>query len=291
MRKLFVILLFFTLMLTGCKKKVDSTMMTGAHKEAVSDVYQKGLTYFGNGKYAMARRYFQLIIDNAPGSREFAKAKLRMADSYFFDLSGGTAEAIAEYQSYLVYFPSSEDAPYAQYMVGMCYYSQITSPDRDQSFSHKAIAEFEKLKNRFPDSPYAALGEKKIHACWRRLAEHELDVAIFYHKARTNLAAEGRFRYLLDNYLSYLSPEEREETYFNFARTLFELTKYDEAARYYRLLLKDFPKTLHHDQAKSDLAGIESGELQKEKKEKIEEFIKKIKKKRKEAGIPEKSKE
>ena len=74
-----------------------------------------------------------------------------MADAYYFDFATGAPDALPEYQSYLVYFPGSENAAYAQYMVGMCYYAEVTSPDRDQSYSRKAIAEFEKLKTGFSE--------------------------------------------------------------------------------------------------------------------------------------------
>lgn len=179
-----------------------------------------------------------------------------------------------------MYFPRSDQAAYAQYMVGMCYYSQVNSPDRDQTFTRKAIEEFEKLKNDFPDSPYVKLSQEKIRLCWRRLAEHEQSVAVFYFKAGAYHAAEARFRYLMERYPGYLSAEELELTYYDFGRTLFELTKYDEAARYFRLLLKDYPDTLYRDHVQELLADIESGRLQQQKEEKMREMYEQMKRRR-----------
>ncbi|NOY23977.1 MAG: outer membrane protein assembly factor BamD [Acidobacteria bacterium] len=275
MRRLLLVFLSLLLVMGGCRKKVDSKLWTGGKQVPVSQVYQKGLTYLSDGKYAKARQYFQLIIDNAANSKEFSRAKLGIADAEFFDLEKGAGDALADYQSYLVYFPRDKEAPYAQYMVGMCYYSQISSPDRDQSFSHQAIEAFEKLRQKYPASPYSQLSEEKIKACWQRLAQHEFDVGVFYYKARSYVASSRRFEYLLDHYLSYLNDQEKEQTYYFYGRSQFEMTKYDKAARYYRLLLKDFPNTLYHDQVSSELADIDSGKLEKEKKKKIEKFLKK----------------
>ena len=275
MRRLLVVSLCLLLVMGGCRKKVESKLWTGGKEVPVSQVYQSGLTYLAGGKYAKARQYFQLIIDNAANSKEFSKAKLGIADAEFFDLEKGAGDALADYQSYLVYFPISEDAPYAQYMVAMCYFSQISSPDRDQSFSQQAIEAFEKLRQKYPLSPYSQLSEEKIKACWLRLAEHEFEVGVFYYKARSYVASSRRFEYLLDNYLSYLKDQKKEQTYYFYGRSEFEMTKYDTAARYYRLLLKEFPNTLYHDQVSSELAGIESGELEEKKEKKIDEFLKK----------------
>ena len=60
--------------------------------------------------------------------------------------------------------------------------------------------------------------------------------------------------------------------YYYFSRTLFEMTKYDEAARYFRLMLEQFPNTIHRDQLRADLADIDSGKLQREKEKRLEEL-------------------
>ncbi|NOZ13743.1 MAG: outer membrane protein assembly factor BamD [Acidobacteria bacterium] len=279
MRKLWFVCVLFTLLLfsAGCKKKVNDSLMKGQKEVPVSTIYQEGLSYLASGRYTRARSFFQLIIDNAPNSKEFADAKLGVADSEFFDLETGPAEALTDYQSFLVYFPKSKRAPYAQYMVGMCYYSQISSPDRDQSFSREAITAFEELRRKYPDSPYSKLSEEKIRLCWDRLAEHEFGVGVFYYKVHSYLSAAGRFQYLLDHYIQYLTKEGKEKTYYFYGRSLFEMTRYDEAARYYRLLLKEFPQTLYRDQVSSELAEIESGKLQREKEAKIKAFKEKMK--------------
>ncbi len=280
MRKLIIIAILTILVMPACKKAVDREVEKKSGEVPVAEILDMGRAYLANGKYYTARKYFQLIIDNAPNSGQFPAAKLGLADAYYFDLATGSADALPEYQSYLVYFPNNPEAAYAQYMVGMCYYAQVESPDRDQSYTRKALAEFEKLHSQYPDSPYNELSEEQIQLCWHRLAQHEFGVAIFYYKAGTYKAAEGRFRSVLDQYLSYLTSEERELTYYYFSQTLFSMTQYDEAARYIRKLLAEFPQTIHRDTVRSQLEDIESGKLQQEKEERLKEMFEKIKEKK-----------
>lgn len=280
MRKVFIIPVLMVLLTAGCKKRIDNQVERNSLEVPVAEVLERGLGYLADGKFYTARRYFEMIQDNAANSMEFPQAKIGLADAYFYDISTGAPDALPEYQSYLVYFPNGEYAAYAQYMVGMCYYSEVNSPDRDQSYSRKAISEFEKLKTQFPDSPYVTLCDEKIRLCWQRMAQHEYEVGVFYHKVNSHRAAEMRFRYVLDNYLSYLTVDEREDVYYFFSRTLFALTKYDEAARYFRLLLEQYPDNLNRDQLRADLADIESGKLQREKEERIEEIREEFKKRR-----------
>ena len=135
-----------------------------------------------NGKYYNARRHFEVIIDNAPNSKLFSSAKLGFADAYFYDKGTGAADALPEYMSFLVYFPNNVEAPYAQYMAALCYYTQISSADRDQQYSWKAIEEFNKLKTKYSNSPYAKLCDIRINNCWKRIAQHEFMVGKFYYK-------------------------------------------------------------------------------------------------------------
>ncbi len=276
MRKLIIIAILTILLMPACKKAVDREVQKKGSEVPVAEIVDMGRAYMASGKYYTARKYFQLVIDNAPNSVEFPAAKLGLADAYYFDLATGSADALPEYQSYLVYFPNNPEAAYAQYMVGMCYYAQVESPDRDQSYTRKALTEFEKLRSEFPDSPYNDLSEEKINHCWHRLAQHEYDVAVFYYKAGTYKAAEGRFRGLLDEYLSYLTAEERELAYYYFSQTLFSMTHYDEAARYIRKLLAEFPQTIYRDTVRAQLEDIESGKLQQEKEERLKEIFDKI---------------
>lgn len=266
------ILMILLVFAPSCKKKNDTDKLKGY---SVNTIYNKAMDYMANGKFYNARRHFEVIIDNAPSSNLFSNAKLGFADSYFFDKGSGAADALPEYLSYLVYFPNNSHAPYAQYMAALCYYTQISSADRDQQYSWKAIEEFNKLKTKYPDSTYAKLCDLRIDNCWNRIAQHEFMVGQFYYKVSTYNGCIKRLETLMEKYPKYF---DKEETFYLYGRSLFETKKFDDAAVYYRKLLAQFPKTIYKDRIKEELEAIESGQAQKDYEKVKQDFIEKLKK-------------
>lgn len=276
MKKIFIIvLILFLSVLNSCKSAREANIEK-AKKIAVSQVYLDGMEYLLNKNYSSARDYFEVIIDNATNTQYFPFAKLAYADALFFDISKGPIEALPEYQSFIVYFPKHSETPYAQFMVAMCYFIQINGPDRDQTYVNQAMEEFEKLKSLYPDSDYAKMADKYIDYCWLMKAQHEYLIGVFYYKVKGYKAAASRLGGLLENY----DPKyyDKEKAYYYYARSLMYETKFDEAARYFRKLLKEFPNSIYRDTVKQELEYIESGKAKKEleeRKRKLEEKFKK----------------
>ncbi len=263
------------LLSVGCKnvKEADTER---AKKIAVSQIYIDAMEYLLNGNYYSARNYLEVIIDNATTSEYFPLAKLAYADALFFDISKGPIEAMPEYQSFIVYFPKHREAAYAQFMVAMCYFMQINGPDRDQSYVDMAMSEFNKLKENYPQSPYSSMADKYIDYCILMKAQHEYLVGIFYYKVKGYKAASARLKGLIENF----DPKyyDREKVYYYYARSLMFETKFDDAARYYRKLLKEFPDSIYRDSVEEDLKYIESGKAEKELKERLKKIEEKRKK-------------
>ncbi len=276
MKNIVILVLVFTLLFLNSCKSAKEADIEKAKKIAVSQVYLNGMEYLLNKNYSSARNYFEVIIDNATNSEYFPYAKLAYADSLFFDLSKGPIEALPEYKSFIVYFPKHPETPYAQFMVGMCYFIQINGPDRDQTYVDQAMEEFEKLKTKYPDSKYAKLVDKYIDYCWLMKAQHEYLIGIFYYKVKGYKAAASRLGGLIKNFDDKYY--DKEKAYYFYARSLMYETKFDEAARYFRKILKEFPNSIYRDTIKEQLDYIESGKAEKElieRKKKLEEKYRK----------------
>ncbi|MBK8727556.1 MAG: outer membrane protein assembly factor BamD [Holophagaceae bacterium] len=193
-------------------KKTDPTRgMTAAQ------LLTQGEAYLKRGKMDDGRRVLRLLEENLPGTPEFPKAKLLLADSYFFDNGNRYAEASVEYASFLNYFPRSEQRDYALYHIALANYSGIASAERDQAQTRKALETFQQLLQEAPGSPYAPDAKAKIVQCWRRLAEHELLVGIFYVKSGWFPGAEKRLKGLMETYPEYV---DRERAYYWVAEAL-----------------------------------------------------------------------
>lgn len=163
------------------------------------------------GRMDDGRRYLRTIEEQLPFTPEYPRAKVLLADSYFFAASPSYPEALVEYQSFLNIFPRHELRDYALYRVALCHYASIETAERDQAETRKAIEGFQQLLRESPGSVYTTESKAKIVQCWRRLAEHELVVGIFYVNTFHFAGAEKRLKELLETYPEYV---DRERAYF-----------------------------------------------------------------------------
>jgi outer membrane protein assembly factor BamD len=190
----------------GCKKpKAMDKGISATELLATADKQMK------QGKFADARITLRHLEQYLPGSAEFPKAKLLLGDSFFFQPSPSFPEAEVEYGSFLNYFPRHEGRDYALYHRALCHFSSIESAERDQAETRKALDGFQQLLRESPGSPYAGEARAKILQCWRRIAEHELIVGVFYVNTYFYPGAERRLKNLLETYPDYV---DRERAYY-----------------------------------------------------------------------------
>ncbi len=196
----------------GCRKpKAVDKGVSATELLATADKQMK------QGKFTEARVTLRHLEQYLPGSAEFPKAKLMLGDSFFFQGSPSYPEAEVEYTSFLNYFPRHELRDYALYHRALCHYSSIESAERDQAETRKALDGFQQLLKESPGSPYAGETRAKIQQCWRRIAEHELVVGVYYVNTYYYVGAERRLKGLLETYPDYV---DRERGYFYLGEAL-----------------------------------------------------------------------
>jgi outer membrane protein assembly factor BamD len=203
-------------------------------------------------EYAAAREEYTKLREIYPDSPLMAETRLGTADSYFYDEK--YVEAIAGYEELLKYHPINKLAPKARYYLGLCYFNQMLSLDRDQSNTNKALEEFDKLLKQYPDSSLVEQAREKIAACRDQLARHEFYVGSFYFNRGEYLAAIGRFKYGL---LKYPYTEVAEQSTYYLAESYWQLGKYKEGRELFRLFLSRFPGSRFGGRARNRLASSE----------------------------------
>lgn len=218
MKKILIIALFAVL--ASCAKEPPFDPVA-KFKEAEEKMYRF--------KYEDARKAYQEIQEKAPDRSYDADIMLRIADTYFGEEK--YSEAIVEYQAFLNFHPVHRDAPYAQFQIGMCNYKDMSTIDRDPGLVRTTRAEFQKLLDKYPGSPYGDEAKKYIKICTDHLAQYELYVGRFYYRKESFRAAIGRFEKLLHEYpgsvvekdaLYYLGMSYAERGYRDEARQTFE---------------------------------------------------------------------
>ena len=230
------------MLLAGCGLPKRETLLEKIQSGqlSVDQAYVKATHLMKARKYQEARQWYRLIEAHAPNSKYFSDAKLKIADSYFFDKMATYIEASVEYKSFLTHFPTHPKADYALYQYAMCFFTEIEKADRDQTSTWTAYAEFKNLIDKFPNSLYADKAKEKQDLCSLRLAEHEFTVGYYYFRRGRGFekSAEGRLKGIINNYEGQYDPVK---TYYYLAETLWRREKYREALFYFKYLDKNHP--------------------------------------------------
>lgn len=175
-------------------------------------------------RYEDARKDLQRLMNQYPESELVTLARLETAKTLYLERKFD--EARAEYQRFLELHPQHERSDEAHYYLAMAYFRQADSPDRDQTFTRKALDGFELILTQMPDSQYAPdVRERKVQSR-QKLAEKELYVGMFYFDRGNYAAAAARFGSLLAQY-SGAGFDDRALYYLG--ESLWRLEQKDEA--------------------------------------------------------------
>ena len=190
------LLLFITAisLLSGCSFFESSYDM---EKNAEELVYE-GSTAFAAEDYKDAIKAYTDLKNWYPFSKYAILAELKIADSHYY--LEEYDEAIMGYEEFEKMHPKNEAVPYVIYQIGLCWFEQIDTIDRDSSSAKNALDQFNRLINQFPENQYTEEIGKKINQCLSHLSEHELYVANFYMKTKKYKAALNRYKYLVEHY-------------------------------------------------------------------------------------------
>ncbi len=198
-----LVMALFLLSMAGCSTVDDVFTMVGFGGGESSLQTQDGLVSsamedFNRGEYKSAYEAFEEIKERFPFSQFSLLAELKAADCKFY--LGEYAEAIVLYEDFGSNHPTNEAVMYVMFQVGMSFYKQIDTIDRDPGAAVDAIAALSRLLRSFPNSPYTDEANARRMAARNFLANHEFYVASFYIRTGELDQAEGRLRYLMNNY-------------------------------------------------------------------------------------------
>ena len=148
--------------------------------------------------YKEAAQAFDEVERQHPYSVWARRAELMSAFAYW--ASRDYSQSILSSQRFLALHPGYKDAPYAYYLIAICYYEQINDVEHDQKTSAQALTALTELVRRYPGTPYAADARLKIDLVNDHLAGKEMEIGRFYQGRKQWLASVGRFRNVAENY-------------------------------------------------------------------------------------------
>ena len=191
-KQLLVVCIILSLVLPGC-----GLFGTKGEKSA-PELASEGMDDFKSGRYSKSIESFEKLKDWYPFSKYAMLAELKIADAHY--CLKEYEEAIFAYEEFENLHPNNEAIPYVVYRIGLCYFEQISTPDRDQTSANKAKATFNRLIKQFPRNRYALKGKESIKRCDKSLAEAVFGIGVHYYKNKHYKGALARFKEVISNY-------------------------------------------------------------------------------------------
>ena len=168
-------------------------------KAPVEVIYNTALdSMIKEHNFKKAAGQFDDVSRQHPFSPWASKAEIMAA--YAFYEASEYENAIVNLEDFLTLHPSHAYAPYANYLLGMCFFVQMSGVARDQSLTYKALETFKALVKKYPGSSYAADGKFKMDLCLEHLAGHDMEVGRFYQANSLPLGALDRFTHVVQTY-------------------------------------------------------------------------------------------
>jgi len=192
MRRLIIICVISLFVCSGCASMKPKEEMTA------QELASEGMDAFKDKKYVNALESFKKLKDWYPFSKYAILAELKTADANYS--LNEYNEAVVAYEEFESLHPQNEAIPYVIYQIGLCYFKQIDTADRDQSSAEKALASFKRLEKQFPKNTYASKAKDHVNKCQKSLAGHEFYVGLFYYNSKHYKAALKRFHAVLSKY-------------------------------------------------------------------------------------------
>lgn len=210
----------------------------------VNSLYNLAKDNLDRNRFSVAAAMFAEVERQHPYSPWARRAQLMGAFSHY--LARDYPEAVQTAERFLSIHPGNRDAPYAQYLIALSYYEQISDVTRDQAVTQQALDALGELVRLHPDTQYAADARLKIDLVNDHLAGKEMEIGRFYQRRRQWLAATLRFRRVID---SHQQTTHAPEALMRLTECYLALGIPEEARRAAATLGANYPGTRWYQQA------------------------------------------
>lgn len=202
-------LLTLTLVLAACgggSKPGDAVPITGS-PQLVDSLWTAGQEHFRQGEWSKAGGVFErLMLEFPPGDSRIINTHYMLGEIYF--AQNDHIRSAREFRRVSDSTSSNPLAPEALMRAGDVYADLWRRPELDPSYGQTALATYEELLNRYPDSPAAPRTRERIARLNDGFAEKEFKSALYYLRLK---AYDSAILYLRDLLATYprasISPE------------------------------------------------------------------------------------
>ncbi|MFN4019335.1 MAG: outer membrane protein assembly factor BamD [Erythrobacter sp.] len=227
----------------GCARSTEGKDVAYVARD-VESLYAEAQRRLDRGNTLVAASLFDEVERQHPYSPWARRAQLMSAFSYY--IARDYNKAIQNAQRFLSIHPGNKDAPYAYYLIALCYYEQISDVNRDQKITEQAQTALREVDRRFPQTEYAADARLKLDLVADHLAGKEMEIGRHYQRMGMWLAADMRFRNVIEK---FDTTSHTPEALYRLTESSLALGIPEEAVKYAAVLGANYPGTEWYEKA------------------------------------------
>jgi outer membrane protein assembly factor BamD len=207
MKKYYLPLIFAALTTSGCSM-FSKDPVKADENWTVERVYSEAKSALTLGDYVTAIQFYEQLEARFPFGNYAQQALLESAYAHY--KSDEPEIAIATIDRFMRVYPLNQNMDYALYLRGLINFTRDIGliekyvprdeSQRDPASARLALIDFRSLVKRFPKSKYSDDAVQRIVYLRNRLAQHEINVAYFYMRRGSYIAAANRGKYVIENY-------------------------------------------------------------------------------------------
>lgn len=221
-------------------------------------IYKKGMEYFDNGEYLRAQTLFEIIVNSFRGSAKAEELAFKYAYTHYYLNSYLLASHY--FENFSNTYTSSDKREEADYL--KAYSNYLLSPNfrLDQTYTIKAIEQFQLFINSYRNSDRVASANELIDECRKKLEEKEFEQGKLYFNLKDYSAAVHTFENLLKDFPETADAEEirfliLQSAFLYAENSFYELQKerYELAVEKYNDFHRKFPASKYINEARDML--------------------------------------
>jgi outer membrane protein assembly factor BamD len=207
MKKYYIPLLLALTSLSACSF-FDDKEVVAEENWGVERIYSEAKAALNTSDYQTAIQYYNQLEARFPFGVYAQQALLESAYAYY--KLDETETALATLDRFIRVYPLNGNMDYALYLRGLTNFTKDVGlfekyvprdeSQRDPGAARDALKDFTALVDRYPKSVYSEDSAQRIVYLRNRLAQHEVNVAQYYMRRGSYLAAANRGRYIIENY-------------------------------------------------------------------------------------------
>ena len=198
--------LIFTFMITLFSCSKEEVIYTPSSKVDPYILYKEGLDAFERNDFFFAEKKFSEAELNFKNIELSAKSAIM--SSFALYRINFYSESLESFERYLKTYPSDKNVIYANYMLAIIYFEQISDERKDLKPLLEARIRINNFLKKYPDTDYAIDLKFKKNLIINQLAAKELFVAKHYILTQKWVPAINRLKVIIEKYDETIFIEE-----------------------------------------------------------------------------------